>query len=323
MKKEMSFSSNVKEELSRVPCRRTHCQIAEFAALFAFCGQLRVTSSNGMHMAIQSENLPVIRKCFTLLRKSFNISGGVAIRTIGARTKLYTVCVLNTDDVLRVMQALKILGPDRRISVHGELVNPLIIQSDCCKRAFIRGAFLSAGSMSDPHKSYHLEIVCPSLLKAAQLQSIMKNFALSAKTVQRKNNYVVYLKDGDQIVDILNIMEAHKALLELENIRILHDIANQVNRQTNCEVANSQKTITASARQQEDILLIQRTIGFGQLSDGLAQLASLRLEYPDLPLKELGERLSPPIGKSGVNHRLRKLNQIANKIRETKQGELL
>lgn len=312
----MSFSSDLKEELSHVQCRRLHCQIAELSAIIAFAGQIKTSSFRNTTLRFQSENLAMIRKCFTLLKKSFNIRADVSVRRNRTNNSTYTLCVQDPAEVLRIMQALKVVGKNNRIQVHAGLVNPLVIQSDCCRRAFVRGSFLAAGSMSDPHKSNHLEIICTSLLKASQMQSILKGFSFSAKTVQRKNTYVVYLKEGDQILDFLKLIEAFQSTLELENIRILHDLANQLNRQTNCDVANSQKTVTAAIRQCEDITLIQRTIGLSQLSDSLAELALLRLEYRDIPLKELGEKLSPPVGKSGVNHRLRKIHEIANKIRE-------
>ena len=158
--------------------------------------------------------------------------------------------------------------------------------------------------------------------KAQQIQKIMRCFALDAKIVSRKKSFVVYLKEGAQIVDVLNVMEAHQSLMELENIRILKDMRNTVNRKVNCETANINKTVNAAVRQVEDIQLISRTIGFESLSDGLAQIARLRLQYPDATLKELGMMLNPQVGKSGVNHRLRKLSEIADELRENKE-ELL
>ena len=187
----------------------------------------------------------------------------------------------------------------------------------CCRRSFIRGAFLAAGSISDPEKFYHFEIVCPSQDRAEQVQAIIKTFGIDAKMVIRKKYFVVYIKEGSQIVDILNVMEAPIALMELENIRIVRGMRGQVNRQVNCETANINKTVSAAVRQMEDIVYIRDTIGLHNLPENLEEIASLRLARPDASLKELGEALDPPVGKSGVNHRLRKLGAIAQELRES------
>ena len=179
----------------------------------------------------------------------------------------------------------------------------------------MRGAFLASGSISDPQKSYHFEIVCQEQSQAQLLQELYHDFELDAKIVQRKKYHIVYLKEGAQIVDALNIMGAYVALMNLENVRILKEMRNSVNRKVNCETANISKTINAAVRQVEDIKLIRDQMGFEHLTPQLREMALLRLEYQDAPLKELGNYLDPPVGKSGVNHRLRKLNEIAEKIR--------
>ncbi len=186
-----------------------------------------------------------------------------------------------------------------------------MVQQGCCKRAFIRGAFLAAGSMSNPQKAYHFEIVCGSDRQAQQLKDMINSFGMDAKIVARKKNQVVYVKEGEHIVDLLNIMEAHQALLNLENVRIVKEMRNSVNRQVNCETANISKTVNAAVRQIEDIRFIQAKRGLESLPDNLREIALLRLEFPDAPLKELGTYLNPPVGKSGVNHRLRRISEIA------------
>ena len=174
---------------------------------------------------------------------------------------------------------------------------------------------MAAGSISDPSKSYHFEIVCRSREQASQLQKIMESFQTEAKIVERKNHYVVYLKDGSQIVDMLNVMEAYVSLMNLENVRILKEMRNSVNRKVNCETANIGKTVNAAVKQIADIELIRDRVGLDNLPDNLREMALLRLEYPEAALKELGKYLEPPVGKSGVNHRLRKLGEIADKLR--------
>ena len=170
--------------------------------------------------------------------------------------------------------------------------------------------------MSDPEKNYHFEIVCTGEEKARQVQRVMNEFELDAKVVQRKKYHVVYLKESSCIVDALNIMEAPIALMQLENIRILKDMRNSINRRVNCETANINKTVTAAQKQISDIELIKNAGQFGRLAPNLLETAEMRLAYPDIPLKELGAMLNPPVGKSGVNHRLRKLSEIAQRLRD-------
>lgn len=196
------------------------------------------------------------------------------------------------------------------------LIHNVVVQNVCCKRAFIRGAFLSAGSISDPEKFYHFEITCASMRKAKQLQGLMASFDIEARIVLRKRYFVVYVKEGSQIAELLQIMEAPVALMELENIRIVKEMRNSVNRQVNCETANINKTVSAAVKQMEDIRYIQDTIGLESLPENLQEMARVRLERPEATLKELGEALEPPVGKSGVNHRLRKLSLMAEDLRE-------
>ena len=192
-----------------------------------------------------------------------------------------------------------------------------VIQKDCCKKAFIRGMFLAAGSVNDPNKAYHFEIVVHNKEMAEIVRDVINSFSLDAKIVKRKKYYVVYLKEGSMIVDILNVMEAYVSLMDMENVRIIKDMRNDINRRVNCETANIKKTVNAARRQIEDIEYIERTKGLKYLNDSLRKLAELRLEEPDANLAELGEMLNPPVSKSGVNHRLRKISSIANGLRES------
>lgn len=286
----MSFSSEVKESLSRQLAPARHCQLAELAAILGFSGVWMKTEKGKAYVRIQTENLSVARKCFTLLRKTFNIRIDVSVRRHG------------------IYQMIAYDGL--------EAVEHVLIQNSCCRRAFIRGAFLAAGSVSDPEKSYHFEIVCDTEEKAQQLREMIASFSIGAKIIRRKKNYVVYVKESSQIVDLLNVMEAHVALMNFENVRILKEMRNSVNRQVNCETANIGKTISAAVKQIEDIRYIQKMIGFDRLPENLAEMARVRLEQPEATLKELGQMLNPPVGKSGVNHRLRKLSVLAEELRE-------
>ena len=204
--------------------------------------------------------------------------------------------------------------PYRSRKINHRRADGMLVQQTCCKRAFIRGAFMAAGSISDPNKSYHFEIVCHTLEQAQQLKELMEFFETEPKIVERKERMVVYLKEGSQIVDLLNVMEAYVSLMNLENVRILKEMRNSVNRKVNCETANINKTVNAAVKQMEDIKRIRDTIGFDNIPEPLAEIAQARLDYPEATLKELGTYLDPPVGKSGVNHRLRKLAAIAENL---------
>lgn len=315
----MSFSGMVKEELSRQISTARHCNIAETAALLSACGKLTARGT----LRMQTENSAVIRKYFTLLKKTFNIETEIAVRESRQMKKghVYYVELVDKQQIRTLLLGTK-LSVDRADGAALCLENSLITQQTCCKRAFIRGAFLASGSMSDPEKGYHFEIVCPDERKAGQLQMLIRSFHIDAKVVQRKKSYVVYVKEGAQIVDMLAVMEANVALMNLENIRILKEMRNSVNRKVNCEMANINKTVNAAVKQIEDIKLIESKMGFHNLNEGLAEIAELRLQYPEATLKELGMMLNPQVGKSGVNHRLRKLSSIADELRVNKE-ELL
>ena len=318
-----SFSGMVKEELSRQIGTARHCRIAELAALIGFCGRLE-HFPQGEKLKLQTENETVARKCFTLLQKTFNIEKEISVRENShlKRVKVYVLEISDPEEIREILQATKLIA-DSKFCDTLILQDMLVVQQSCCKRAYIRGAFLASGSISDPEKGYHFEIVYPDERKAQQLQTIIRSFSVDAKIVQRKKSYVVYVKEGAQIVDMLAVMEANVALMDLENIRILKEMRNSVNRKVNCETANINKTVNAAVKQMEDIKLIQQVMGFEQLSDGLAQIAELRMQYPEATLKELGMMLSPQVGKSGVNHRLRKLSALADELREKQGGELL
>lgn len=282
----MSFSSDVKKELAGHMGTGRHCQIAELAALLSF-------GTEGP--AAEPEN-PYARKKYDLLVYTLfgeEVSGGQRV--------FEAVGMWNREDGRRKTQVC---------------VDGILLQQTCCKRSFIRGAFLAGGSMSDPEKSYHFEIVGRNGAQAGQLKDVINSFGLDAKIVSRKNHSVVYVKDGAQIVDILNIMEAHVALMNLENVRILKEMRNSVNRKVNCETANIGKTVDAAVKQIRDIEYIRDTAGFSILPDNLRETAVLRLLYPEAPLKELGTYFNPPVGKSGVNHRLRRISEIAARLRE-------
>ena len=184
----------------------------------------------------------------------------------------------------------------------------------CCKRAFLRGAFMCVGSVNDPSKSYNLEFVCNEVKQAEIIRDLLISFDVSAKISNRKNTYVVYIKEAEAIVDVLNILGAHKSLMYMETLRVEKDVRNSINRKVNCETANIAKTVSACSKQIADIRKIDEKLGLENLEEPLRQIAYARLEHESCSLAELGSYLNPAVGKSGVNHRLRKLTKIAETL---------
>ncbi|MCI5602611.1 MAG: DNA-binding protein WhiA [Lachnospiraceae bacterium] len=312
----MSFSGKVKDELSKQCPVARHCQIAEVAAIISLCGRIGISKNDTYSVRIHTENIAVARKYFTLLKKAYNIDTEISIRQ-SSKLRNYTITIKHHEDAMKVLQASKLIDEYGEICENLSVSSNILIQKECCKRAFIRGAFLASGSISAPEKFYHFEIVCTTEDKAVQLKNIIQYFNIDAKIVERKKHFVVYIKEGAGIVDILNVMEAHVALMDLENVRILKEMRNSVNRKVNCETANLKKTVSAAVKQIEDIKFIRDKVGLSVLSDNLEEMARLRLDNPDASLKELGEMLTPAVGKSGVNHRLRKICEIADDLRES------
>jgi len=293
----MSFSGDIKDELVRLENDARHCQIAELAAVLIYAGTVKTDVLGAQRIELPSDALLVVQRAHMLFDRLF-----------GEQFFTEKYLIQDTACVYKVLQTIKYSGD-------ALLVNPLLIKSFCCKRAFLRGAFLAVGSMSNPEKGYHLEYVCADAQQAAQLMDTLLVYGIRAKTVVRKKYQVVYIKESEEIVELLNVIGAHISLMKLENLRILKDMRNSINRRVNCETANISKTVHAATKQIADIQYIKEHYGFDNLKENLRQVAELRLEYPDAALKELGEYLSPPVGKSGINHRLRKLSELAEKLR--------
>lgn len=313
----MSFSSEVKEELTRIISAPRHCQIAELTAILSVCGRIQISEFQTYKILVCTENSGVAKKYYSLLKKIFQINASLFITKNAylKKNNMYRVKVDNHEQALQILKTTKLIDGNGEIEEDFPIA-PYLLQKECCKRAFLRGIFLSSGSISDPEKNYHFEIVCSSKKRAEFLQNIMSSFQIDSKIILRKKYYVLYIKEGALIVDILNVMEAHTALMKLENVRILKDMRNSVNRRVNCETANINKTVSAAVKQVEDILYIKEKIGLDNLPKGLIEIAQVRLNQPEATLKELGTMLNPPVGKSGVNHRLRKLSDMADELRQ-------
>ncbi|MCX7923650.1 MAG: DNA-binding protein WhiA [Clostridia bacterium] len=318
----MSFSSIVKNELCRVEINDKCCLLSELSAIVRISGTVRSIGASESNIRIVTENAAFARNTFSVIKRLYNIYPEVVIRR-SKKLKKHISYILVVTSTMGSRYLLEDIGvvcstgvTDGSTNSHS--VSKKILKKACCKKAFLRGAFLAGGSISDPEKTYHLEITTHCLDLANEISKLINNFHLHAKVIGRKGNFVVYLKEGENIVDFLNIIGAHSALMELENVRILKEMRNNVNRIVNCETANLDKTIDAALRQIENIKYIRDNIGFDNLPKNLSEIAQLRLAYSEANLKELGEMLSPPLGKSGVNHRLRKLDEIAENARNLK-----
>lgn len=317
----MSFSGEIKEELSRLTDNSRHCRLAELAAIVSGCGQVMIDEDDRYELEVHTENVCLARKYYALVKKLFGIRAAVIMRKNEYLTKsvTYHLVVEGHEEAVRILSAVCVLDEHGFVRENVEYSQRELLQRECCKRAYIRGAFLVSGSVSDPSKSYHLEIVCQQKERAEVLKQVMRELNMDARIVARKKNDVVYLKEGDQILAFLASIGATQHLFAMENVRILKEMRNNLNRQVNCEAANLNKTVSAAVRQIEDIRYIEACGEFKNLPQNLRHMAEIRLEYPDASLKELGDLLTPPVGKSGVNHRLRRLGEIAEKLRRTRQ----
>lgn len=317
----MSFSLDCKQEIIRMIPNKRCCRLAELSALIKTTGIIEIINGK-LTLKLNIENASVARNVFSLLKKVFNINIELMVKKNYYFNKHNTYILIIGEDVniVELLQKTKILKSQEMYDFHYGIDQELI-KSECCRRAYLRGLFLGSASVSDPEKTYHLEFVTDNYNFALDIEKLLNQYDLNAKIVKRKNYYIIYLKEGETIIDLLNIVGAHKCLLELENIRVYKEMRNNVNRIVNCETANLQKTVDASIRQVENIKLIERTIGINKLPESLIQIARLRVEYDDITLKELGEMLDPPVSKSGVNHRLRRIDEIANTIRGDKNDK--
>ena len=315
----MSFSNEIKNELAHLEQKKKCCEIAELAGLVRMDGTILIGSRKGIGLELTTENAAVARKAFKGLKKLFNVETEITVQRRN-RLKKNNVYLVRVPGQPKVMNLLDTLGLMKDGLMYNPEISSTLVKKECCKRSYLRGVFLGAGSLSDPMNSYHLEIVANSEEYADSLVHLIETFGLHPKISSRKNVLLVYLKESEQIADLLNIICAHQALLELENIRVQKEVRNQVNRLVNCESANMNKTIDAAVRQKSNIEFVLKYYGLEKLNDGLRAVAEARLEYPEVSLKELGTLMDPPLGKSGINHRMRKLEELADELRSKGYG---
>ena len=333
----MSFSNNVKEELFKTLPQARHCRIAELAALIgmsgtelradALCFENRVAGMKaqaiikklfGFELKEESEQPKGNRRGFFVLRcKKEELA--VILETVKIKKQNYEIQKESPEAKNQTSKIFSVDKPGQNI--HNTLQNDtvpgmLVCTQTCCKRAFLRGAFLTCGSLSDPEKDYHLEFVLKNEAQADMLRSVLASLSVEAGSVMRKKAHVLYIKDSEMIATVLTLADATVALMELENIRILKEVRNAVNRRVNCETANIEKTVRAASKQVEDIRFLAGAPGFDDLPEELKLTAALRLEHPEVSLSELAMLHPTSVSRSGINHRLRKLCILAEKLRD-------
>lgn len=308
----MSFASMVKKELTQMevaPC----CSKAELAALIRMNGVISIRNMK-ITLDIQTENAAIARRMYTLLKSNFEVHVELLVRK-KMRLKKNNVYVARiSKDARKILESLRIV--DDSFAFTREISEELI-RKECCKRAYLRGAFLAGGSVNHPEtSSYHLEIFSFYEEHNRSLCELIDHFHIGAKMIERKKGFILYIKESEKISEFLNVIGAHQALLRFEDVRIMKDMRNSVNRLVNCETANLNKTVSAAMRQVENIRFIKREVGLETLPDKLHEIAQLRIDNQDVTLKELGEMVeSGKVSKSGINHRLRKIEEFANKLR--------
>jgi len=307
----VSFAAQTKKELTMVeaePC----CEIAELSALIRMNGTVQLTNKR-IVLDISTENAAIARRIYTLMKRHFAVPTELLVRKKMRLKK-------NNVYIVRVPAGVEQLLKQLMITSEGFQFHPKInkelIRKPCCKRAYLRGAFLAGGSVNNPEgSSYHLEIASMYEEHCRSLAELANKFHLNARFIERKKGFILYIKEGEKIIEFLNIIGAHQALFKFEDVRIMRDMRNSVNRIVNCETANLNKTIGAAIRQIDNIKLLQKEVGLENLPERLREVAEIRLKHPDLNLKEVGDMLKGQVSKSGVNHRLRKIDEWAEKIR--------
>ena len=304
----MSFSIEMKTDLSKVVVTNQCCILAELMALVLVIGSGEKNSSDAI-VKLVTENVNVAKRIHFLVKEAFGINPEIVIRK-SKKLKDHNVYLLSFDKT-RILRNEVIYTKFKNTDMLKVLQGKAGLSKICCKKSFLRGAFLGAGSITNPKNYYHLEIVLRSEQTAKDILDIIIKFNLPARITKRKNSSIIYIKDVEHISDFLNIIGAHKAMLDLENVRILKEMRNSVNRIVNCETANLSKIVDASLRHITAIKYLQSINLLEKLPDSLKEIAYLRLEYEDLSLKELGLMLNKPLGKSGVNHRLNRIVKIA------------
>ena len=305
----MSFTAEVKEELARVESTRPCCARAELSALIRVEGTLHYTGNNRFRLEVATETAPVARKVIKLLHGEYALATELTVRrSVLHRANNYLITVVSQAALPDALKGIGIL--DESLSPIYS-VPPWLVKKECCAIAYLRGTFLGGGFVADPHGDFHFELTAETEQVANDLVRLMHRFDMDARITRRRGSFAVYLKGAEPIVSFLALVGAHRALLRTEDVRIIKEMRNAVNRLVNAETANLQKTAEAAALQVAAVRAVEQTRGLDTLPPALREIALLRLEFPEVSLRELGELADPPLSKSAVYHRIRRLEELA------------
>ncbi|MEW5706550.1 MAG: DNA-binding protein WhiA [Actinomycetota bacterium] len=308
----MSFSNEIKSELAKLQPRQKCCQRAEMSAIIHMDGSLHIAGHEKFALDVSTGNAPVARLLYKYLTDAFALKvESIIRRSVLHKANNYLIHVPNQDKISQALNELGILD-DHMLVVQGIL--PRLVKRDCCAVAYLRGAFLGGGYVSNPKRNYHFELTTDNAEFALDLQALLNRVGLPAKISDRKKNFAVYMKDSEDILRFLALIGAYNALLKWEDERIVKEMRGQVNRLVNCDTANLNKTVNAAAGQIDDIEVIKSKLDIKELPSALQEFARLRVEYPYVSLKELGELFNPPLSKSAVYHRARRMSKLAKKL---------
>ena len=311
----MSFASDVRGELARVPVSDVCCARSELTSALLCSGGIAWRGRNRYALTLTASEAPIVRRWFALLKQFWGVIGQIrAISGDGLNNQTRYQLAVPEEETLKLLQALELLDAGALFGVRPVPVEETVRYA-CCQKAFLRAAFMMCGAISHPDKGYHIEIAAPTEALAAFIVAQLTGFGLNPRTMARKTRYVVYLKRAEDISDMLTLLGAGSAMMAFENIRVKKDVSNRVNRQLNCDSSNINRVMNAAEAQIRDIRYIDSELGLDKLPKGLREMAFTRANNPEMPLAELGELMEPPLGKSGVSARLRKLSSSADKLR--------
>lgn len=309
----MSFSSEIKDEVAKIKVDDYKIILSELAGITPMCGILNF-KNNKISMEYITENAPVARRIFTFLRRSFGFNVEVKnVRSTQLKKNVFIIYISQDESCRLLLDELKYIKGASVFMIN--YVPTDLIKTSNEKKAYIRGAFMGSGSITDPKKGYHLEFVSENESNAYFLRDVINDFGLNSKVIMRKEKYIIYIKDSEQISDFLSLIGAYNSVLNYENIRVIKEMRNNVNRIVNCETANLNKTVKSSYDQVEDIKLIEKEMGIENLDEDLKVIAKIRLENRSMSLNDIANSLEPKLSKSTVNYRFKKLRRIANKLR--------
>ncbi len=313
----MSFTAQVKDELSRVEAVCSHCDKAVLAALVRIEGTLFVSGKNRYRVEVATDAPSVARQVIKLLHELYKLKTNLTVRrSVLHKTPNYLIECPAQPHLAAALMDMGVLSDEGGLELG---ISEQLVAKDCCAAAYLRGAFLGSGFVSDPRGDFHFEIIVETRDLADGIVELMARRGINARVMQRRNSYMVYLKSGSTILEFLALVGAHQSALSMENARVIKSVRNDVNRQTNAEIANQAKTSRASMDQLYAIRLVLEAYGMEELPPALQDFIKLRVHNPDATLKELGELATPPLSKSAVYHRVRRIEQMAREVEQRKR----